>query len=273
MRTFIIRRLCPASPNVELPHQLVVDAHDLYKSLGKYGLNSETTRIRIPLDDPLYQMVLVHEQKYQKYFDNYLYQIENEFTESERDNAEYLVLWVGNLVYEAWSNMVNFCCEKHCYALGYQVHEQYRLEEKSLGNKHLGNVVSAGYVVSCSLKKELEKHNLTNLRFIPCYKEKRNEIVGYRLNEEKLLPPLEYFDDSKILLKCETSGVPVYTSEIRGQIEIKRDVANEMSDFNATHEMITQNGLRLYLISQRMYQLLIPHVKRNFKCEPIKITD
>jgi len=275
MRTYIKIFLGPSGPKNLWPDQLSADAKALFAKLGKYAIDESMLLVRVPLDSKEYQMILEFEFHYPEFIDgkSRFSLVDSEFTEEERENAEYLILWVGNLTYEAGYNPVRRCCEERCFVYGYELDKPYRIEEKSLGKKHLGNMTGGGYVVSLEMKNELEKHNLTNLQFIPALKEHRDEVVGYYLEAPKLLPKLDYFDETKILITCKTTGEHVYTNEIIGQIEISRQIAYQMDDFNATSELITQSGTRYYIISQKMYRIMKQFTIRSFKCEPIKIVD
>ena len=275
MRTYIKKFLGANGPRNLWPDQLTADAKALFAKLGKYAIDESMLLVRVPMDSQEYQMILEYESHYPTFFDGKsgYSQVDNVFTEKECDEAEYLILWVGNLTYEAGYNPVRYCCEERCFVYGYELDKPYRIEEKSLGKKHLGNMTGGGYVVSIEMKNELEKHDLTNLQFIPALKEHRDEVVGFYLEAPKLLPKLDYFDESKILITCKTTGEHVYTNEIIGQIEISRQIADQMDDFNATSELKTQSGTRYYIISQKMYRIMKQFTIRNFRCEPIKIID
>ncbi|KAF0226515.1 MAG: hypothetical protein FD133_872 [Erysipelotrichaceae bacterium] len=273
MRTFIRRVIEPPGPRKLLPEKVLADAKEIYAKMGKYAVEESMLLVRVPIDSAEYQMILDYEAKYQEYFPKKKrhYILEKEFTLQELNEAEYLILFVGNLTYPVYDGRFEFCCDKKCYSHSFRYRVPYRIESKSLGNKHLGNMTDDGYVVSIALKNELEKHNLTNLVFIPALKGRGDEIVGYRLETKHLLPPLEYFDQSKILMRCQTTGIPVYTNEIEDLLEIKRSVALAMDDFNATYELMTSTGIRFYIISQRMYRIIKQFTIRSFECEPIKI--
>ncbi|NTW95491.1 MAG: hypothetical protein HGB31_02595 [Erysipelotrichaceae bacterium] len=273
MRTFVRTVTQPPGPRDLFPEQVLADAKEIYAKMGKYAIEESMLLVRVPLDSAEYQMLLKYEAKYQEYYHDKkrIYQLENEYTQQECDEAEYLILFVGNLTYPVYDGRFEFCCDKKCYSHSFKYIVPYRIESKSLGNKHLGNMTDDGYVVSLALKNELEKHNLTNLVFIPALKGKGDEIIGYRLETKHLLSPLEYFDQSKILIKCQTTGIPVYTNKMKGSLEIKRSIAQGMVDFNATNELITSTGRRYYIISQRMYRIMKQFTIRSFECEPIKI--
>jgi hypothetical protein len=275
MKTFIRKSLTPSVPDSSLPEEMIADAKEMYTKMGKYAIEESMLLVRVPIDSVENQLILDYEVKYQEYFQNKqrVYHLEKEFTRRECDEAEYLILWVGNLTYPADDEIIEFCCVKRCYNHDFKYSVPYRIEGKSLGKKHLGNMTDGGFVVSIAMKNELEKHNLTNLVFIPALKGRGDEIVGYRLETKHLLPPLEYFNQSKVLIRCETTGIPVYTNKIEELLEIKRSVAQGMDDFNATNELITSTGWRYHIISQRMYRIMKQFTIRNFECEPIKIVE
>jgi hypothetical protein len=275
MKTFIRKSLTPPGPISSLPDNMIDDAKALYAKIGKYAVLESHFLVRVPIDSVEYQMILEYESRYPEYFENkhYFHLIEKEFTELECNDAQFLILRVGNLTYPVEDGNLEFCCTKRCYMHGYKYSVPYRIEERSFGKKHLGNMTDGGFVVSLELKTELEKHNLSNLQFIPTYMEKQDKIVGYRLETKHLLPNLMYFDPTMVWKKCQTSGIPVYTSEIKKQLEITQSVVHTMNDFNATQELITEMGIRYYIISQNMYRILKQFTIRSFKCEPIKIID
>jgi hypothetical protein len=161
MKTFIRKSLTPSVPDSSLPEEMIADAKEIYTKMGKYAIEESMLLVRVPIDSVENQLILDYEAKYLEYFQNKqrVYHLEKEFTQRECDEAEYLILWVGNLTYPADDEIIEFCCVKRCYNHDFKYSVPYRIEGKSLGKKHLGNMTDGGFVVSIAMRDELEKHN------------------------------------------------------------------------------------------------------------------
>lgn len=127
------------------------------------------------------------------------------------------------------------------------------------------------YIISKELKEVFEKEQLTNLKLLPVYDIKGIEIVAYQMEAVNTLPPLAEINGWNVYKECENCKEKrwhgIYGIAHPFYIPIGWD--KELGDINMTSEVFSDSYSRYYIISKKMYEILLSMQAKKLACEPI----
>lgn len=253
-----------------IPEELIKKAYELYKRCEPYSINENIKLVLVPIDSHEYFDIIKLREQYPKYKSFCIYK--HKYTKKEMDDAEYYCLKVNSFLpteSQDIQSMYCFCCNK-----GKIINEQIgnvKLNVRDIEKKGISFTGSYRYLVTIAIKEALVKKNIGNIKFIPSYNKTGKNIVAYQIEAQDLLPPLVQYNNWGIYKKCDFCGKLVYNPQHQNIVPFSIPIyyKDKLQDFNATCEQFTQSSSRYYIISKKLYDVLLSCGAKKLDCEPV----
>lgn len=252
------------------PEHVQKAADELKERCEQYRKNTDINYL-IPIDSKEYEEVLAFAKEYKSFFHSNLF-YQHKFTKKEMNEANYYLLECSGtqveLLYEENEIYAHCCKDSHCRKkqIG-----NYRIKKSSIKNRVITMSYDGRYIISKELKEVFEKEQLTNLKLLPVYDIKGIEIVAYQMEAANTLPPLAEINGWNVYKECgyckEKRWHGIYG--IAHPFYIPIDWDKELGDINMTSEVFSDSDSRYYIISKKMYEILLSMQAKKLACEPI----
>ncbi len=253
------------------PEHVQKAANILKEKCEQYRVKNADNIYMIPIDTKEYEEVLEFAQEYKSFFySNLMYQ--HKFTKKEMNEANYYLLecsggqvellYEENVVYEHCC--VNARCRKT--QIG-----NYRIRKSSIKNRVIAMSYDGRYVISKELKEAFEKEQLTNIKLLPVYDIKGIEILAYQMEAVNTLPSLAELNGWNVYKECEYCKMKRWHGiyNINHPFYIPRSWEENLEDINMTEEVFSDSYNRYYIISKKMYEIMLDMNAKKLSCEPL----
>lgn len=253
------------------PEYVQEAASELEAKCEQYKLKNSNCIYLIPVDTDEYKEVLQFAKEYKEFFHNNLF-YQHDYTKKEMNEADYYLLkCLGTeveLIYEE-NEVYTHCCENSRFRkeqIGY-----YKMKKSSMKNKIIALSYDGRYIISKELKEAFEKAKLTNLKLLPVYDTKGNEIIAYQMEGIGQLPSLEKINNWVVYGECLNCNMKRFygVHTINHPFYLPKEWEPNLNDLNVTSEVFSASYSRYYIISKKMFEILVSMGAKKLACEPI----
>lgn len=252
------------------PLEIETISDGLYNRCEKYSVSKMGKIVLIPIDIPEYNVIMNFKETYSEYTSDVII-YEHKFTKKEMDSAEYYLLKSTSLILpkESSPDMFSRCCEKRTL-VGDQK-GSFIIGKNDMANKVISFTSPYRFFVSKEFKEAVEKLQYTNFDFINVYSAKMKEILAYQLEAKILLPTLEDYNHWGIYKECPYCHRKIHNGIYKNPspFSIPLSYKDNLKDINATSEVFSEIQAHHYIISRRVYELLLSMGAKKLACEPI----
>lgn len=273
MKTYLrysIRPKINPRTNSEIPEDAKQEAVQLFEQCRQYCINEQLKLVLVPIDTKCYEDIMVYINRYYEWASG-LIMYEHKYSKEEMDNAEYYRLKVNSFLptkSQDLRSMYSFCCDK-----GKMINEQIgnmKLSLRDIEKKGISFTGSYRFLVTIAIKETLEVKNISNIKFIPSYDKLGKNIVAYQIEAQEFLPSLEPYNNWGVYKKCNFCGKTIFNPQHQNITPFLFPISykDKLKDFNATFEQFPQSS-REYIISKKLYNVLLSYGARKLACEPI----
>lgn len=273
MKTFLRYAIIPIqnsrSNDSKISLQVTREANALFEQCKKYSINEDSKLVLVPIDTKEYSDIMEYINRYTEWSSGLIY--EHKYTKKEINDAEFLLLQSTSMICPQKSSekMFSKCCDKGVL-FGSQ-EDFFQMKESDIRKKIITGTNAYRYFISMETKEKIISENISNIRFMSVYDIKNGSTLAYQIETVKFLPPLAECNEWRVYKKCEYCGKIIYDvlHKYTHPLYLPKSIKNSLYDFNSTSEIFTEIGARYYVISKRMYEILLDMGAKGLKCEPI----
>lgn len=189
----------------KVPDEAKAELEILYRKCEAYCINSMMRIILLPIDSVLYDEVISYIIRYKEWADR-LVMYEHKFTKKEIQSSEFFLLASKSLVCIKGSSRDCFasCCSKGSL-LGNQK-DYFKVSRADLKNKLFTSTNACRYIITQSIKEQLNQQCFTNIQFLPVYDDRTDEIVAYQVEPNEVMSSISKLNDWRVYKECPNCG-------------------------------------------------------------------
>lgn len=243
--------------------------NEYFKKCKKYSIDDEMRLVRLPINSQEYTIL----QEFLKKYDGIVRKIcmyDIEYTKKEKEIAEFYLLKCKSIVIpDSIADIDGYCCsEKTIKNLRFY---DYTIKESDMKNRSIAFTSNYRFLVSPMIKEECERQKISNIVFEPVYTRKK-KLVAYFIESEDHMSELSSVNNWPLTVKCNKCNKILYdgTHTVPHPFLIPLNEKQELKDFNSTQEQFTELRARNYVISKKLYQILLNSGAKNLICQPIQ---
>lgn len=257
------------------PEIIINKVNDFLLEYRQYVINSDMKLFKIPIDDPIYFILMEFVKENKDYFRGFYQQYEKSFSKKEIDSADVLAITSGFMLC-GYDNACTWDYFARCCAGGEFTGIQckdYEMPPKDILRKQLFDMDIYRLGVAPEVKNAFDSAKFTGISYRPIWSRKNGmDPAGFQL-EARTLPPLLEWNKWEIYKTCPYCGKIIYKFNLPDQIGIPRSIYNNLTDFNETFEEFTELSFRIMLVSRNVYMQLNNLGIKRLYVEPIRVID